>query len=152
MHNKPYISQTVLFNHMYQNPPAAVAFADGMNVPKQNLVEAIHHFEDFYEDVFMELSKFGEIEELNVSDNIGEHMVGNVYVKFYEEESADKCYKSLNNRYYDGRIILAEFSPVTDFREAKCRQYTEGFCDRGGYCNFLHPKHISRDFKSYLNK
>ena len=61
MHNKPFISQTVLFHHMYQNPPAAIAFADGMNVPKENLVEAIHHFEDFYEDVFCELSKFGEI-------------------------------------------------------------------------------------------
>ncbi len=67
---------------MYDNPPAAVAYADGMNVPKEELIEAINHFEDYYEEVFMELAKYGEIEEMNVSDNIGDHMIGNVYVKF----------------------------------------------------------------------
>ena len=30
----------------------------------------------------MELAKFGEIEEVVVADNIGDHMIGNVYVKF----------------------------------------------------------------------
>lgn len=47
---------------------------------------------------------------------------------------------------------MAEFSPVTDFREAKCRQYNEGHCDRGGYCNFMHPKHISRDLRKDVFK
>ena len=58
--------------------------------------------------------------------------------------------KGLNGRYYSKRVICAEFSPVTDFREAKCRQYSEGQCDRGGYCNFMHPKHVSRDLKKQL--
>ena len=35
----------------------------------------------------------------------------------------------LNGRYYAGKVIVAEYSPVTDFREAKCRQYNEGSCD-----------------------
>ena len=30
----------------------------------------------------MERAKFGEIEEVVVADNIGDHMIGNVYVKF----------------------------------------------------------------------
>lgn len=30
----------------------------------------------------MELSKYGEIEEVVVADNIGDHMIGNVYIKF----------------------------------------------------------------------
>jgi hypothetical protein len=38
-------------------------------------------FEDFYEEVFEELSKFGTVEEMNVCDNLGDHLVGNVYVK-----------------------------------------------------------------------
>ena len=67
---------------MYQNPNAAIAFADGRNVPEEDLVEAIEHFEGFYEEVFMELSKFGELDEMVVADNIGDHMIGNVYVKF----------------------------------------------------------------------
>jgi splicing factor U2AF subunit len=58
--------------------------------------------------------------------------------------------KGLNGRYYAKRVICAEFSPVTDFREAKCRQYGEGQCDRGGYCNFMHPKHVSGDLKKQL--
>ena len=95
----------------------------------------------------MELARFGEIEEVVVADNIGDHMIGNVYVKFQNEEQAGAAMKGLNGRYYSKRVICAEFSPVTDFREAKCRQYSEGQCDRGGYCNFMHPKHVSRDLK-----
>ena len=70
----------------------------------------------------------------------------------------------LNGRYYAGKVIVAEYSPLTDFREAKCRQYSEGSCDSkllyvannftigGGYCNFMHPKHVSRELKSQLFK
>ena len=38
--------------------------------------------QDFYEDIFMELAQYGEVEYLNVCDNLADHMVGNVYVKF----------------------------------------------------------------------
>ena len=34
----------------------------------------------------MELARFGELEEVVVADNIGDHMIGNVYVKFVTEE------------------------------------------------------------------
>jgi splicing factor U2AF subunit len=44
--------------------------------------EAQEHFDNFFEDVFIELEdKYGEIEEMNVCDNLGDHLVGNVYVK-----------------------------------------------------------------------
>jgi splicing factor U2AF subunit len=114
---------------LYDNPPAAVAFADGLNVPQEALVEAANHFEDFYEEVFMELAKHGEIEDLIVADNIGDHMIGNVYVKFVTEDQAHGAQTGLHGRYYSGKVIVAEYSPLTDFREAKCRQYNEGSCD-----------------------
>ena len=38
--------------------------------------------QDFYEDIFLELAQYGEVEYLNVCDNLADHMVGNVYVKF----------------------------------------------------------------------
>ena len=60
--------------------------------------------------------------------------------------------KGMNGRYYMGRMIMAEYSPVTDFREAKCRQYKEGTCERGGFCNFMHPKPVNRDLKKHLYK
>lgn len=100
--------------------------------------------QDFYEDVFEELDKYGEVENLNVCDNVSDHMVGNVYIKFRDEESAARCLQGLQGRFYAGRPVNAEFSPVTDFREATCRQYEENTCNRGGYCNFMHIKPISK--------
>ena len=38
--------------------------------------------QDFYEDIFEEVDKYGEVEHLNVCDNLADHMVGNVYIKF----------------------------------------------------------------------
>ena len=61
-------------------------------------------------------------------DNLGDHLVGNVYVKFKKEEDADKAVKDLNNRWFGGRPIYAELTPVTDFREACCRLVSSKFC------------------------
>ena len=56
----------------------------------------------------------------------------------------------MSGKLYNEQVIQVEYSPVTDFREAKCRQYNEGQCERGGYCNFIHPKHIEKDFRKEL--
>lgn len=47
--------------------------------------------QDFYEDIFEELDKYGEIENLNVCDNLADHMVGSVYVKFKDENCAARA-------------------------------------------------------------
>ena len=60
---------------------------------------------------------------MNVCDNLGDHLVGNVYIKFRREEDAARAVAELNNRWFGGRPIYAELSPVTDFREACCRKY-----------------------------
>lgn len=39
---------------------------------------------------------------MNVCDNLGDHLVGNVYVKFRYEEDAEKAAKDLDNRWYNG--------------------------------------------------
>ena len=67
-----------------------------------------------------------------------------MYIKFRREEDAERAVKELNNRWFGGRPIYAELSPVTDFREACCRQYEMGECTRSGFCNFMHLKPISR--------
>lgn len=109
------------------------------------------HYDNFFEDVFVELEdKYGEIEEMNVCDNLGDHLVGNVYIKFRREEDAERAAKELNNRWFGGRPVYAELSPVTDFREACCRQYEMGECTRSGFCNFMHLKPISRELRRYL--
>jgi len=138
IHHKPAYSQTILLAHMYQHP---------LETDDKKRQE---HFEDFYEDVFGELEKYGQIEELNVCDNLAEHLIGNVYVKYRFEEDASKAVKSLTGRFYSGRLLIAELSPVTDFREACCRQFETGECSRGGHCNFLHLKEVSRELRRKL--
>lgn len=126
------------------------------------------HYDNFFEDVFVECEdKYGEIEEMNVCDNLGDHLVGNVYIKvwllssiiyffyfyyyyyfqFRREEDAERAVNDLNNRWFGGRPVYAELSPVTDFREACCRQYEMGECTRSGFCNFMHLKPISRELR-----
>ncbi|KAK2655090.1 hypothetical protein Ddye_008142 [Dipteronia dyeriana] len=143
LHTKPSISPTLLLSNMYQRPDMITPGVDpqGQALDPRKIQD---HFEDFYEDLFEELSKYGEIESLNICDNLADHMVGNVYVQFREEEHAANALHNLNGRFYAGRPIIVDFSPVTDFREATCRQYEENVCNRGGYCNFMHLKKISR--------
>ncbi|XP_042491854.1 splicing factor U2af small subunit B-like [Macadamia integrifolia] len=149
LHTKPSISPTLLIANMYQRPDMITPGIDpqGQAIDPHKVQE---HFENFYEDLFEELNKYGEIESLNICDNLADHMVGNVYVQFREEDHAANAVKNLNGRFYAGRPIMADFSPVTDFREATCRQYEENTCNRGGYCNFMHLKKISRELRRQL--
>ncbi|XP_064607404.1 splicing factor U2AF 35 kDa subunit-like [Liolophura sinensis] len=149
LHNKPTFSQTVLLQNLYLNPQNAALTADGSHIQMDDL-ELQQHYDDFFEEVYVEMEKYGEIEEMNICDNLGDHLVGNVYVRFRYEEDAEKAVNDLNNRWFNGRPIHAELSPVTDFREACCRQYEMGECTRGGFCNFMHLKPISRELRREL--
>eukprot|EP00451_Oxyrrhis_marina_P054271 CAMPEP_0204506512 /NCGR_PEP_ID=MMETSP0471-20130131/109289_1 /ASSEMBLY_ACC=CAM_ASM_000602 /TAXON_ID=2969 /ORGANISM="Oxyrrhis marina" /LENGTH=313 /DNA_ID=CAMNT_0051511517 /DNA_START=67 /DNA_END=1008 /DNA_ORIENTATION=- len=149
-HNRPVASQCLLIPHMYQQPPAAVAMAEGQDVPDEVADEAQQHFEQFFEEVFMELCNFGQIEDMACVDNVSDHLIGNVYVRFSTEEEAARCMQKLSGRYYAGRLLAPELSPLTDFKEARCRQYDDAQCARGGYCNFIHWKHVPRKVKKRL--
>ena len=147
LHMRPTLSQTILMTNMYENPEYAAATGA---IPAMTKQQCQDHFEDFYEDVFEECAKFGEVEGLNVCDNMADHLVGNVYVKFRDEEHALAAKNALHDRYYDKRPIKCEFSPVTDFRESTCRQYEERSCNRAGFCNFMHLRKVSRELRHDL--
>ncbi|KAL3536161.1 hypothetical protein ACH5RR_004622 [Cinchona calisaya] len=149
LHTKPSISPTLLLSNMYQRPDMITPGVDPQGQPLDPK-KIQHHFEDFYQDLFEELSKYGEIQNLNICDNLADHMVGNVYVQFREEDHAAAALQNLSGRFYAGRPIIVDFSPVTDFREATCRQYEENVCNRGGYCNFMHLKKINRELRRQL--
>ncbi|KAF7818733.1 splicing factor U2af small subunit B-like [Senna tora] len=193
LHTKPTISPTLLLSNMYQRPDMITPVVDPNQGQALDPDKVQVHFEDFYEDLFEELSKYGEIQSLNICDNLADHMVGNVYVQFKEEDHAANALMNLTGRFYSGlgrkvkvivvidveaefdklgtklitrfvncnnyatdlpnpkgRPIIVDFSPVTDFREATCRQYEENVCNRGGYCNFMHLKKISRELRKRL--
>merc|ERR1711874_255478 len=153
IHNKPTFSQTIVLQNLYINPQNSAKSADGSHLANVSDEEMQEHYDNFFEDCFVEAEeKYGEIEEMNVCDNLGDHLVGNVYIKFRKEEDAEKAVNDLNNRWFAGRPVYAELSPVTDFREACCRQYEMGECTRAGFCNFMHLKPISRDLRRDLYK
>ena len=153
IHNVPTFSQTILLRNLYINPQNTAKSADGSHLAHVTDDEMQEHYDNFFEDCFIEIEeKYGEIEEMNVLDNVAEHLVGNVYIKFRREQDAEKAVKMLNNRWFGGRPIYAELSPVTDFWEACCRQYEMGDCPRAGFCNFMHLKPISNSLKLRLFK
>jgi len=161
IHHRPAFSQTILIKNIYRNPIREAelkALATGNDTSMIGGVgmgssapatcirvdehKAQEDFLVFFEDMYEELAKFGKIECLCVCDNLGDHMIGHVYVKFEDEEEAADALNVMNGRHYDGRKMEVEFSPVTDFREARCRDFDEETCGRGGFCNFMHIKPV----------
>lgn len=121
-HHRPPFSETVLVKHMWANPLIAVASTGGdVNaVDKSKLQDS---FDDFYHEIYEEFSKFGKIEDVQVCENLGDHMVGNVYIKYFDEEDSEKALQNLGGRFYAGRQMVCEYSPVTDFREVNSKTY-----------------------------
>jgi len=151
IHNKPTFSQTLVLQNLYINPQNSAKTADGSHLNQVSDEEMQEHYDNFFQEVFVECEdRYGEIEEMNVCDNLGDHLVGNVYIKFRYETSAEKASNDCNQRWFGGRPVYAELSPVTDFREACCRQYEMGECTRAGFCNFMHLKPISRELRKEL--
>lgn len=82
IHNKPTFSQTIVLLNVYQNPQNSAQTADGSHLGNITETEIQQHFDDFFEEVFTEIEdRYGEIEEMNICDNLGDHLVGNVYIK-----------------------------------------------------------------------
>lgn len=73
-----------------------------------------------------------------------------MYVKYRNEEDAAGALKAFAGRWYSGQQVAPEYSPVTEFREARCRQFDERGCDRGPWCNFMHLKYVQPSLKDEL--
>ena len=166
--------------HFYENPLAAQKSADEVDPSlgrksvfqklnpnvKTELDEGIDvAVEEFYVDVYEELAKYGKIQNLVLSDNLCDHLVGNVYIKYYSEKDAEKAVKEIDGRFYNGRTLRAFLTHVNDFEEARCRQFYQEVdketlkskdrrfgCDRAGDCNFLHEIPINKELIDQLKK
>lgn len=150
-HHKPPFSETLIIHHMWNNPMVNLMNTYG-NLSKVNKEDQQQSLDDFYEELFEECKKYGKLEDIQVCENLGDHMIGNVYLKFDDEEDAREALMGLNNRFFAGRPLKVEYCPVTDFSEARCRQFDEGSCTRGPHCNFMHVLEPSRALRSYLRE
>ena len=150
-HYKPPFSQTVLIRKMYCSPLVSHVNSgkSAMNMDSLTMQQA---YDDFLEEIVEEFSKYGKLEDVQVVENLGDHMIGNVYAKYEDEEDAEKALKAMDGRYFAGRMLHAEYSPVTDFSEARCRQYDEDVCDRGVFCNFMHVRSPCKALRKYLKE
>lgn len=63
--------------------------AEGQPIPNEKIEEIIQNLEQWYAEVFLEIAKYGEILEMHILDNIGDHLLGNVFVKFVSEKDAE---------------------------------------------------------------
>lgn len=97
---------------MYQNPRHADA---NCTLSDEELQK---DFDDFFEDFFCELARYGTLIEMHVCDNVGEHLIGNVYARYEFEEEAGRAVDALNERWYAGESR-------SDWR--RLRQVSAGF-------------------------
>ena len=144
MHIRPQASKTLLLCNLYPNPLRFISLLpDGVLEISRSTLD--RNFDEFYIDIYEELRTFGPIEDLMVASNLCDHLVGNVLVRYENLEDAVSAYSNLRCRYYAGRPIDAQYSPVEVFSGAVCRQLSLGKCQHGENCNFIHPKYPSDD-------
>ena len=114
----------------------------------QNPSIAFLAIDDIYEEIVDEASTFGQLEDVQLLENLNDHMIGCVYIKYVDEEHAEACRDKMNQRNFAGRVLSAEYTTVVDFPEARCRVYDDGGeCQRGAYCNFMHCATPSRPLR-----
>ncbi|GCB79597.1 U2 small nuclear ribonucleoprotein auxiliary factor 35 kDa subunit-related protein 2 [Scyliorhinus torazame] len=95
-------------------------------------------FVEFYEDVLPEFKNIGKVVQFKVSCNYEPHLRGNVYIQYQKEEECQQAFALFNGRWYAGKQLQCEFSPVTRWKMAICGLYERRKCPRGKHCNFLH--------------
>lgn len=89
-HMKPQFSTTIVMYAMFNDPA---------NAPdcKMTDAELQEYYDRFYEDVWCEMAlKYGPVQEIVVCENVAEHLVGNIYVRFQKELDAAKADRDLN--------------------------------------------------------
>lgn len=101
---------------MYHNP----AHDPVCKLTEKELQEG---FDAVYEDLYCELAKFGHLLELHVNnltkfrfisltcvlqvcDNVGDHLIGNVYARYEWETEAQAAVDNLNERWYAGKFWI----------------------------------------------
>jgi splicing factor U2AF 35 kDa subunit len=144
-HLKPTFSETILLKHLWMN-----AFWRPEGQPDEATVQK--EFDDFYCEVFEEVNKVGAIQNMFVCENTSDHLTGHVFISFADEEIASDVMDKVQGRFFCGREIKAEYSPVRDFGAARCKRFDDSECERAGACNFMHMMQPSPALFSYLEE
>ena len=138
LHPKVNTSATVMLPMMYPNPkvvPLQTFDAAGNPVPLEYEKEWLKkHQTRFYEDVYLTIMEIARIIEMRVMDNVCDHLVGNVFVKFESPMAAQRVVEALTGKMYHGVLLMPEVVPVSDFLDAMCKDNDR--CNRRNECGF----------------
>lgn len=138
-HPYPTGSTTILIKNMYDGLGMSdVADEDNDDDLEHDEEEIMQHFSDFFKDVVPVFESYGNIVHVRICRNHSPHLRGNVYVQFDNDQEALRALQGLSGRYYAQKQIVAEFSPVINWKSAVCGLYQKQTCQRGKLCNFLH--------------
>jgi splicing factor U2AF subunit len=153
-HTKPTRSSTILLTNMYHPEDMTTVGSttatdtatdtDTTGAETTGSSTDTDPFTDFYKDIFVEstLITKSPIQTLTVCENGNNHLQGNVYIQFTSSDAAQQARDNFASRWYAGKPVYCDLSPVRDLSEASCRQHEEGVCDRGELCNFLHVRKV----------
>ncbi|XP_024150994.1 U2 small nuclear ribonucleoprotein auxiliary factor 35 kDa subunit-related protein 2 [Oryzias melastigma] len=95
-------------------------------------------FLEFYHDVLPEFKSVGKVVQFKVCCNYEPHLKGNVYIQFETDDQCKEALMKFNGRWYAGRQLQCEISPVTRWKNAICGLFDRRKCPKGKHCNFLH--------------
>lgn len=135
-HPRPAVSRTLLLRGLYSHLSLEQHHGDDSLETDERELQA--HFEAFFWDVLQELRRAGTVCQVRVCRNLEPHLRGNVYVQYASEEEARQALTMLNGRWYAGRPVSCEFSPVDRWKTAVCGLFFRRACPKGRGCNFLH--------------
>lgn len=149
-HDHPASSSTLLIRGMFVHYGMEQSRRDDYDTDAnlEYSEEEVHQqFLDFYEDALPEFKSAGKVIQFKVSCNFEPHLRGNVYVQYATEEDCSKAFLKFNGRWYAGRQLQCEFSPVTRWKTAICGLFDRKKCPKGKHCNFLHVfRNPTREF------
>ncbi|XP_028836710.1 U2 small nuclear ribonucleoprotein auxiliary factor 35 kDa subunit-related protein 1 [Denticeps clupeoides] len=140
-HDHPASSGTLMIRGMFVNFGMEQSRRDDYDTDaslEYSEDEVYQQFLEFYDDVLPEFKSVGKVLQFKVSCNFEPHLRGNVYVQYSTEEESREAFMMFNGRWYAGRQLQCEFSPVTRWKTAICGLFDRKKCPKGKHCNFLH--------------
>lgn len=140
-HVRPGISDTLLIHGFYKNFELNMRYEREFDIDislECDEKEAYEKFYEFFDDITIELKKYGQIIELHVCRNQELHLMGNVYVQYKSRRHSLRAYRNLCGRFYGGHKITAEFCSIPSWSEAICGLFFRKMCPKGKNCNYLH--------------
>ncbi|XP_078613372.1 uncharacterized protein LOC144883038 isoform X2 [Branchiostoma floridae x Branchiostoma japonicum] len=100
--------------------------------------ELYKDFIEFYNDTLPEFRTLGRVVQFKVCCNHEPHLRGNVYVQYEREEDCLEAIRKFHGRFYAGKQLTCEMTPVTSWKSAICGLFSRKRCPKGKHCNFLH--------------